>query len=124
MGQDDFWQSAQEVQPRYSCSFQDKVSISSPDGQDASKRLQINLVVGTMFFAAIGGQPLALVTGFLDLGAKVGELIGWFTPRVGAGLGVAGVISAIGLFIGLQEVESEQCELDAVQKELEKYRKT
>ena len=89
------------------------------------------LVIGTVLFAAIGGQPLALVTGFL--GAKFGELIGWFTPRIGAGLGatigyasglgVSGVIVAIGLFIGLQEVESEQCELDAVQKELEQYRK-
>jgi uncharacterized membrane-anchored protein YhcB (DUF1043 family) len=56
-----------------------------------------------------------------------------FTTRVGAGLGatvgyasglgIAGMIVAIGLFIGLQEVENEQCELDAVQKELEQYRK-
>ena len=89
------------------------------------------LVFGTVLFTAIGGQPLSLVTGFL--GAKIGELIGWFTHRVGAGLGatigytsglgVAAVIVAIGLFIGLQEVEREQCELDAVQKEFEQYRK-
>jgi hypothetical protein len=90
------------------------------------------LVAGTVLFAAIGGQPLSLVTGFL--GAKIGELIGLFTPRVGAGLGatvgyasglgVAGMIVAIGLFIGLQEMENEQCELDAVQKELEQHRRT
>ena len=89
------------------------------------------LVFGTVLFTAIGGQPLSLVAGFV--GAKIGELIGWFTPRVGAGLGttvgyasglgVGAVIVAIGLFIGLQEVEREQCELDAVQKELEQYRK-
>ena len=87
--------------------------------------------VGTILFAAIGGQPLSLVTGFL--GAQFGELIRWFTPRVGArlgetvgyasGLGVAGVMVAIGLFIGLQEKEREQCELDAVQKELDNCRK-
>ena len=38
------------------------------------------------------------------------------TVGYASGLGVAGVIVAIGIFIGLQEVESEQCELDAVQK--------
>ena len=43
------------------------------------------------------------------------------TVGYASGLGVAGVIVAIGIFIGLQEVESEQCKLDAVQKELEQY---
>ena len=98
-------------------------------------RMPLNVckfVVGTVLIAAIGGQPLALITGFL--GAKFGELIGEFTPRVGAGLGatlgyasglgIAGVIVAIGLFGGLQEGEREQSELEAVQKELEQYRKT
>ena len=90
------------------------------------------LVFGTVLFTAIGGQPLSLVVGFV--GAKIGELIGWFTPRVGArlgatvgytsGLGVAAVIVAIGLYIGLQEVEREQCELDTVQRDLKQYQKT
>ncbi len=51
-------------------------------------RMPLNVcsfLVGTIVLAAIGGQPLGLLTGFL--GAKLGELIGWFTPRVGAGLG-------------------------------------
>ena len=107
---------------------------TKPPSRPRIVRMPLNvckLVAGTVLFAAIGGQPLSWVTGFL--GAKIGELIRLFTPRVGAGvgatigyasgLGVAGMIGAIGLFIGLQEVENEQCELDAVQKELEQYQK-
>ncbi len=79
-------------------------------------RMPLNVcsfLVGTVGLAAIGGQPLGLVTGFL--GAKLGELIRWFTPIVGTGLGatigyvsgfgVAGVIVGFGLFNGLQEAE-------------------
>ena len=108
---------------------------TKPPSHPRIVRMPLNickLVAGTVLFAAICGQPLSWVTGFL--GAKIGELIGFFTPRVGAGLGAtvgyasglgaAGMIGAIGLLIGLQEVENEHCELDAVQKELEKYQKS
>ena len=46
-------------------------------------------------------------------GAGFGTTVGY-----ASGLGFAGVIVAIGL-----PLESEQSELDAIQKELEKYRK-
>ena len=86
----------------------------------------------TALFDVIGSQPLSLVIGFL--GAKIGEVTGCFTPRVGAklgatvgymsGLGVAAMIVAIGLFSGLQEVESELCEVDAIHKVLEWYKRS
>ena len=70
---------------------------TKPPSHPQIVRMPLNvckLVAGTVLFAAIGGQPLSLVTGFL--GAKIGELIGLFTPRVGAGLGVASSPGSLG----------------------------